>query len=483
MKKITLFIISILLLSGCKDYLDVEFNGKSTIAGFFSEYSGLVSAGVGLHRTILDFYDDDFIKYEVARGDQVNLTTNADIQYTAVFNYTITPEDVYFSRNVYKNGYTIITNANNILTYGPALKTTEPTKSAGIDKILGYAYFARALAHFNICNAYAQPYNYTSDASHPGICIMDHVPGFDDNLPRNSVAEVYDLVIKDLNKGIELLGDASIEDPYYISGIACEALLARVYLYMEDWDNAERYSKMVMEKVSLSPYSEYESLFRGGPDVTGTETILRMNAYSSGSSLNSAFNPTISNYVMYPDPAMESYYDDDDIRKTMFTYVGSSSDATVYQGLTFPAVLKYCVRPEILNSDQKVVCPIVLRASEMYLIHAEALANKSNPDLSGAAADIKALEARAKNTTVDNISLTYSSAADMNSIIERERFKELCYEGHRFFDIIRRKQDLVRSSTSNSTVKTITYPDYRFVLPINYLEMQANEAMIQNEGY
>ncbi len=483
MKKLLLITLSILLLSGCEDYLNVDYSGKSTTATFFSEYSGLENAGQGLHRTMLSFYDDNVLFYEMLRSDQLNVTSSASDQYGPLFNYTLTPNDDFMSRTYYNNGYVVITNANNILTYAPDLKKTELSHLADIDRIMGYAYFARALAHFQICNAYAQPYNYTADASHLGICVMDHIPGFNDDLPRNTVKEVYDLVIKDLKAGIELLGDDSIPNQYYASGIACEALLARVYLYMEDWDNAETYSAKVMSKIPLSPYSEYENLFRGGPDVKGTETIFRLNSYGTGTVGVQYYCSPMSKYQIYPDPAMTSNYVDDDIRLKMLTYVCTDDDPAAYHGLSFPAILKYCIYPSITDQYKRWVCPIVLRSSEMYLIHAEALTNKTNPDLAGAAADIKALEARARNKSVDNISLSYSNASDMNDIIEKERIKELDFEGHRFFDIIRRKKDLVRSSTSNSSIKKITYPDYRFVLPINFREILANEAMEQNEGY
>ena len=65
--------------------------------------------------------------------------------------------------------------------------------------------------------------------------------------------------------------------------------------------------------------------------------------------------------------------------------------------------------------------------------------------------------------------------------VKTERIKELCFEGHRLFDIIRRKEDLVR--TNNADVKTISYPHYRFILPIDQMEMQSNERMKQTEGY
>ncbi|MBP9986474.1 MAG: hypothetical protein KBT44_00930 [Bacteroidales bacterium] len=46
---------------GCTSFLNVESIGKSTIETFFQDVTGLQAAGVGLHRELLEFYDDDFL--------------------------------------------------------------------------------------------------------------------------------------------------------------------------------------------------------------------------------------------------------------------------------------------------------------------------------------------------------------------------------------------------------------------------------------
>ncbi|MCH5328404.1 MAG: RagB/SusD family nutrient uptake outer membrane protein, partial [Coprobacter sp.] len=83
----------------------------------------------------------------------------------------------------------------------------------------------------------------------------------------------------------------------------------------------------------------------------------------------------------------------------------------------------------------------------------------------------------------NEITLTYSGKDELARIIEIERIKELCFEGHRFFDITRRKQNLVRSPHTTSSVKKITYPSYKFVLPIPEREMGVNHNMQPNPGY
>ena len=119
----------------------------------------------------------------------------------------------------------------------------------------------------------------------------------------------------------------------------------------------------------------------------------------------------------------------------------------------------------------------------MYLIHAEALCKGASNDLSAAVEDIKALRARAFGTTPDKIALNWTSASDLDSIIQEERAKELCFEGHRFFDIKRRMENIIRPQSTTSKTKSLTWPDIRYALPISQLELQANDYMVQNEGY
>ena len=93
----------------------------------------------------------------------------------------------------------------------------------------------------------------------------------------------------------------------------------------------------------------------------------------------------------------------------------------------------------------------------MYLIRAEANCYLPGGETT-AANDIKALQARALGKQPSEINLVYSSVEDLLKLVEKERIKELCFEGHRLFDITRKKQNMVRESSTNSIVKIKTYP-------------------------
>ena len=72
------------------------------------------------------------------------------------------------------------------------------------------------------------------------------------------------------------------------------------------------------------------------------------------------------------------------------------------------------------------------------------------------------------------------SDEELIRLIEKERVKELCFEGHNFFDIVRWKQDLVREKNTNSSMKKMVYPSDYFVLPIPQTELNANTNMQPN---
>ena len=483
MKRLLIIIATALSITGCTSFLNVETLGKSTISGFFADLDGLNAAGYGLHRLICELYDDDYIRIGELAGDNLYLyRVNASQALQLVYDFESTPADnsgypYYF----WKHAYEVCTNANNILFYGEQLLSAHPEQAAEINKHFGYAYFARALSIFNLCNVYAMPYDYTPDASHPGVVAIDHVPGFDDELPRNTVKECYDLVLSDLNKAIGCLGEANAGNRTYISALACKALLARVYLYMKDYDNAASYAKEVMDQVPLAPRADYVNMFRRAQAYPG-EGIFRVNTYDAGTSMKSICTP-LNSQDCGPDASFVSTFASDDVRKDLFTYVGEKEDGEEYEGKVYSAVCKYLPIKAGESKEENRRCDFfILRVSEMYLIHAEALC-LGGGDLGVAADDIKALRARSLGKNPSDINLTYSGAAELDRIIQEERNRELCFEGHRFFDLKRRGEDIVRSSTSSSTLKKLSYPDYRYVLPIAQMEMQSNDYMTQNEGY
>ncbi|RZK45401.1 MAG: RagB/SusD family nutrient uptake outer membrane protein, partial [Pedobacter sp.] len=135
------------------------------------------------------------------------------------------------------------------------------------------------------------------------------------------------------------------------------------------------------------------------------------------------------------------------------------------------------------TNNENVADIKIFRTAEMYLIRAEARAESGS--VSGAASaetDLNALRA-ARITGYSPVVLGNKETA-INEILQ-ERFKELAFEGHRFFDLKRRGLAVSRLASDAPTPAgtTLSAGNFRFLLPIPQAEMLANKLMVQNPGY
>jgi starch-binding outer membrane protein, SusD/RagB family len=116
----------------------------------------------------------------------------------------------------------------------------------------------------------------------------------------------------------------------------------------------------------------------------------------------------------------------------------------------------------------------------MYLTRAEAKAEMS--DLAGAAQDLDALRA---TSMTGNTQETFATKETLIDAINNKRFKELAYEGHRFWDLKRRNLPVQRLASDAPNVNSITVAagNFRFLLPFPGTEIKANPQIQQNAGY
>lgn len=150
-----------------------------------------------------------------------------------------------YSRNIasstteytWELGYRVIGNCNKIIEIIQGLGN-ESTREQTI--MMGENYYLRALSYFLLVNEFAQSYS-NNPTQNPGLPLK--LTSDPNDLPqsRSTVAEVYDQVVLDLKDAITYLTLQQGETPksnIYATKEAAEALLARVYLYMENWDGA-----------------------------------------------------------------------------------------------------------------------------------------------------------------------------------------------------------------------------------------------------
>ena len=161
--------------------------------------------------------------------------TSTDTKY-ALYDY---------SRNIassiteyaWELGYRTIGNCNQVIEMGTELgenRTAEETV------LMGENYYLRALSYFLLVNEFAQPYS-NNPTQNPGLPLKLSSDPNDLPQSRSTVAEIYDQVVKDLKDAITYMTlpeGMSSKNCCYATKEAAQALLARVYLYMENWEGA-----------------------------------------------------------------------------------------------------------------------------------------------------------------------------------------------------------------------------------------------------
>lgn len=486
MKKVLIFIYALGLIS-CQDFLYVEPMQAISITQQFSTIEGSDLALAGAYQaTESNLSGSTFIYYDLQSGNitfnPTRTGSNSGIQNVPsiirnVYNFE---DDALTSsfNGFYSSVYNTINNINNIIEYTPNIKTSNINLS---NNIQAEAYALRALNHHTLLKLYGQSYNFTANGSHKGIVYADRIlQGGKDFLPRKTVAECYDLIIKDLSTSLSLYSNNARNAPKhtYLNPITTKALLSRIALETGDYQLAKTTAIEIISTsgISLMSSNMYISEW-SKPNDSPSEVILelapprdRTNGIVT-SSVSEYYNiiqkdTSIISYGSYSASAkLLSLFEVNDIRKANF--IKADLNIKITDG--FQKRPFYFTRKHQDNAGA-----IIMRLSEIHLILAEANARLN--DQSGALTYLNTIRTRA------NL-LPLTSTTDILNEIFLERQRELCFEGHLFYDYARFKKNVDRGGNCFSNICTLNYPNNKFVLPIPQQSINLNQNMKQNEGY
>lgn len=483
-------------------------------------------------------------------SDDVSWTCTSNGSTFKIYDYTrdISTSNTEFT---WELGYRAIGNTNLVVELVDAMGD-----EASQENIIrrGENYYLRALCYFYLVNEFAQPYSNNPETN-PGLPLkLDSNPDVE-SLPktRSTVAEVYAQIVQDLQNAIidmTLPAGFTPKNNNYATKEAAEALLARVYLYMGDYENAyimadnviksgrfsleqgERYAKYAQ----WVPEENKETIFAirhvkekdsdtgcgnkfikidgsGLEEVSVSDPYLRLlelylDENDMPIDLRSKFvvkryvEDGVDDFAVYghPDKQYENWtfvysekeekaagykytqlnitkengqfvITDDQSGIFQSKYIQSESynlgkryyvlakDGTKYIGRIEPKVFdaatkhgkmsQYLVYAYNKNSYQEeykwLYSPVISRLAEMYLIRAEANAEKGEVQL--ALDDVNIIRRRAgiPEWTIENMKTAEAgSPKDIKKIVEEERRLEFALEGLRRFDIFRKRGTLDR---------------------------------------
>ncbi len=487
MKKGILFCICFILLS-CDDFLDREpveqisiDQQLSTLEGHFDALNGAYTKFEELYSSLRFIYADALAgNIKFAPNNQG--ITSIDPRFEATYRFEEQESDSNFE-NLYEDSYEIINAINLILTRIDAIDGAEADKNL----IKAQALAMRAFLHADLLRVYAQPYNFTSNASHLGIVYNTEPLQIGEDFPsRLTVGESYALVEADNLQAIDFFENSSenANQPkvFYFNELNTKALLSRVYLYMQQWENAIDLSSQVIEEgpdltprdllvsqwLDFNPLSE--ALLELAPPIDQDDGTIRSSVSTYFQVITDSNGNIIENKRYSTSNDLSSLYTNDDIRSTsglLKTYFISTQTSSGTEELPFTFTQKF--------SDRDGA--IVIRQSEMFLNRAEAFAKTGREN--EALNDLNRIKLRAN----PDAELNSISGQDLIDEILLERRRELAFEGHLFFDLKRNNKDIIREDGCTINLCQLDYPNPRFVLPIPESSLLINQNMIQNEGY
>lgn len=302
-------------------------------------------------------------------------------------------------------------------------------------RIKGEASFVRALYYFTLVNLYGQPYSKTNRST-PSIPLKTS-PIIEDKLyVANTVEEVYSQILEDLNLADTCLQNTMIKNhPYRADITAVYLLKSRVYLYMQNWEKAYEYAQKVLTK--KSSLLDLNSLTPEVGDIltkSSPETIFSMGGNLLSSSLITYYGldrygdwMALPSYKISDDLIAAFDEGENDLRTQYYIFKAELGD--YYTPYSEGWLLRKVRGWEL--GYKEVSDNFLFRTAEAYLNGAEAAAYLGEE---GTARNL--IKTLRDHRMIYSRSISESGDA-LITLIRAERQRELCLEGHRWFDLRR----------------------------------------------
>lgn len=412
--KATIILILCTFVTGCEDFLEVDdpqgqipqeevFKDEATATAAVSSLYGKLrdevmlsgsNSGMGV---LMGLYADE-LDYYGAPGDT----------YETFYLHNVLAADPGV-QSIWDKAYNLVYMCNAVLE---GLETADQLSTEFKQQLRGESLFIRALVHFYLTNLFGDiPYPKTTNYQ------------INSEIGKMPVDLVYSAILEDLTEAKSLLSNSYVTgERTRANNGAVSALLARVYLYLEQWQKAEAESSEVISNASLYTLeTDLNNVFL----KESHSAILQLKPQDPGANASEAatyiFDSPPPPFVVLSNGMVENM-EPNDLRKTQ--WLGEVTDGSQ----SWYYAYKY---KQQFNTGTSIEYSIVFRLAEQYLIRAEARASQSN--IVGAQQDLNAIRQRAGlgNTQAN-------TSEQLKQVILKERRVELFTEhGHRWFDIRR----------------------------------------------
>lgn len=436
--KLVCLLFSIILLGGCDNFLDIQPTGK-VIPRTGAEFRALLAQAydaVPEGRGYTTFRSDE-MKMNSAISTSEDLNSYLDVWLwndLTPSGTTVTP--------AWRTFYEVLFIANYVI------ESKNSIKDAGQDEInqmVGEAYMLRAYMHFILVNLYGEPYTNCDPATSKAVPLKLN-SSVEETLYRNTVGDIYDAIISDMDQAEVLINKETWDTgyTYRFNKLSVDALRSRVYLYMGDWSNSLHYSEAVLSRkntlVEMSG-NVLPNYYLSEEAIVSLEQILTSSYKNAGRVADALYRS----------------YGTGDLRKSKFYKAVTASNVQVTKG-----------------GDNSFRC--TFRVGEMYLNAAEASLMTGDSGMEKAKnLLLQLMKTRYNQSAYTNkeTAVNAMNSAELLEEIYAERFRELAFEGHRWFDLRRTTRPRMEKVYKNETY-TLNENDSRYTLLIPTEAIEAN---------
>jgi len=351
-----------------------------------------------------------------------------------------TSATVYFNYFFY---YEIINNVNLLID------STNRSTGPDADKkaIMGQAYAYRAWSYFQLVQLFGVRYDAAGNNVTMGVPLMLHAQQA--STPRSTVNLVYQRINTDADSAILLLDGYNRANKSHLNKAVAQGIKARVALTQQDWNTAAAMAGAALSGYTLMDSTSYLSGFN---DYNNAEWMWGSHQQDNQTTYFASFFAYMScnfpslNVEESPRTMLDSIYrliPNTDVRWQLWDSTGMNKSFPVpvdASGADAGIRLKFMQRKfKVANAQLSVGDIPLMRASEMYLIEAEAYAQMGGHDAQAAAAIYPLAKSRDASYTLS----TNQGKSLLNEIWFQRRI-ELWGEGFRFYDLKRLNQPLYR---------------------------------------
>jgi len=259
---------ALFLVSSCNDYLDKMPDNRAELDSKEKIKKLLVSA----------YPSNDYIRLTELSSDNVDDYTDKNPSYDRFTEQVCYWKDVTESDNesperLWSALYSSVGAANMALQ-----SIDEMGNPKELQASRGEALICRAYAHFILVNVFAKHYNKNTSDKDLGVVYMDATEKtLNPKYKRESVAQIYLKIEKDIDAALPLIDDAGYDVPkYHFNKKAAYAFASRFSLYYEKWDKVITYANGVLGNTPSSMLCNYKVLAEKSSDF-----LVQSNAFTS----------------------------------------------------------------------------------------------------------------------------------------------------------------------------------------------------------